>query len=363
MKKLLLLILFIVLSCAPSPGAQQGTDTNQSYDQGRPDIPKPQDTTQPRDNGHPNTLPRITFINDKAFFTAARNAIMGAKNTIDITELEFRDGDYPDYLRYELINARKRGVRVRMLLEKLNYGANDNQYNALKKGGVQVIYRDMDLHAKTLVIDNTIVFVGSTNFSQSSLKYNHETDFRFNDTGIGAAFEKYFNALWSNQGTKAAPGSCYNGVSCFGDGQYYDRVGPVLRAAKHRIRMVMYQITQSTTASSFQHKMCQYLIDARKRGVDVRVVLERTDYKRDTNRDNATAAAMLKQGGVAVRFDPDTVITHAKLLVVDDQVVVSTNNWSKTGLKYNHEVGVIVKDARAVTDALAYFDTLWSQSR
>jgi len=362
MKKLLLSILFIALSCSSGGGTTSSNirdaldriDTSPLTDSTVPDQASP-------DQGQAPTLPRISFIADKGFSQAVLDAIRAAKTSIDVTELEFRDSYYTDSIRVALVNAQKPGVQVRVILEDLD--GNIDQVNAMKKGGVTVKYGDYELHAKTLVIDGRVVFVGSTNFSQSSLKYNHETDFRFNDTGIGAAFEHYFNELWANPYPRASTGTCSGGVTCFGDAKYYDNVLPLLKSAKRRVYMVMYQITQSTSSSTQQGKLCQALINARKQGADVRVVLERTDYKNDPNTNNQTAAAMLKRGGVQVRFDRDSVITHAKMLVVDDAVVVSTNNWTKAGLQKNHEAGVIVRDSTAVHDAIEYFEKVWGQSR
>ncbi len=317
-----------------------------------------------KDDGSTPQLPRMTFVYDGKYIGAALKAINAAKSRIMLTELEFMQGDKPDYLRYALVNAKNRGVDVRVLLEN-SVSSNYHQYDALKKGGVNVRYdgSSSHLHAKLLIVDGNIVLVGSTNFSQSSLKYNHETDIEFNDSTTNAAFTRYFNAIWNQPTRDAETGTCGSGIKCFGDGQYYDNVYPLLTAARQRIDLIMYAISQSTSSSSMQHKMCRALIDAHKRGVDVRVILERLDYDQSVNHDNATAAAMLKQGGVQVRFDPDDVTTHAKMLVVDNRVVVSTNNWSRTGLKYNHEAGVIVQDSGVTNAALKYFQDLWSVSK
>ena len=317
-----------------------------------------------KDSGTSSQLPRMSFVYDGKYIFSALGAINSAKNSIYMTELEFIDGSKPTSLRYALINARKRGVTVRVVLED-NVDNNYEEYNALKKGGVDVKYdgNGSNLHAKTIVIDGHIVLVGSTNLSQSSLAHNHETDIVFNDTQTGAAFVRYFNDIWNNPLNKAKPGACGSGITCFGDDEYYNNVYPVLNSAKKDIRMVMYSITQSTKSSALQGKLCNALIDAHSRGVDVRVILERLDYKDDVNNDNAKAAAKLKQGGVSVRFDPDDVITHAKMLIIDDKVVVSTNNWSRSGLISNHEAGVIVQDSTVTADALKYFRDLWAVSQ
>lgn len=48
---------------------------------------------------------------------------------------------------------------------------------------------------KFVVIDGTIVYVGSHNWSESSLYYNHETSIKIVSDSITDTFESYFTTI------------------------------------------------------------------------------------------------------------------------------------------------------------------------
>ena len=84
----------------------------------------------------------------------------------------------------ELVNAHKRGVKVKVLLDQgIDFSTlrrdekNDLLFSYLKKQGIEVYFDELYriTHSKTIVIDEKIVVLGSTNWSDSSLERNSET--------------------------------------------------------------------------------------------------------------------------------------------------------------------------------------------
>ena len=67
--------------------------------------------------------------------------------------------------------------------------------------------------------------------------------------------------------------------------------------------------------------MAEALIDARRRGVDVRVLLDAGDSPFDPLDRNRAAVEALARGGVDVAY-VDGKILHAKVLVVDRRTVI-----------------------------------------
>ena len=57
--------------------------------------------------------------------------------------------------------------------------------------------------------------------------------------------------------------------------------------------------------------------------------------------------------------DLPEVITHAKVLRVDDAVIVGSNNWGYGGFHTYHEVGMQTREASVVRELGDYFDALW----
>jgi phosphatidylserine/phosphatidylglycerophosphate/cardiolipin synthase-like enzyme len=102
----------------------------------------------------------------------------------------------------ELVNARRRGATVRVLLDP-HQPYNQHGYEVLRAGGVEVrwyrVPREAKLHAKIGLFDGVLV-LGSANWTLSGLGVNHELDI---ETGDPVAVETYatrFAADWTNAG-------------------------------------------------------------------------------------------------------------------------------------------------------------------
>ena len=111
--------------------------------------------------------------------------------------------DWANDLIRELVNARRRGVNVNAIIEyRTYYGYMDGNleaYDYLSANGVNVkLDNETDTdHLKLVIIDGKIVYVGSHNWSESALYYNHETSVRIVSEEIAQTFIEY---LKSNYG-------------------------------------------------------------------------------------------------------------------------------------------------------------------
>ena len=98
-----------------------------------------------------------------------------------------------------LAAAHRRGVTVRVLLDP-NQPYNRRGYDVLKSSGVEVrwypIPRGALLHAKIGLFDSVLV-LGSANWTLSGLNVNHELDIKTQDPHAVAAYESRFNSDWS----------------------------------------------------------------------------------------------------------------------------------------------------------------------
>ena len=99
-----------------------------------------------------------------------------------------------------------------------------------------------------------------------------------------------------------------------------------------------------------------------RRGVKVRVLLERSDFNSGVNQVNSEARAVLQGLGACVAFDAPTIQTHAKLLVTDDRAVVTTGNWTFSGFVQNHEMAAEIREAVTVEALRSYLDRLFLES-
>lgn len=75
---------------------------------------------------------------------------------------------------------------------------NVQSHDTLKKEGFNIRIGNPKkmIHAKIIIIDKRKVFLGSYNWTLSSLMKNHETGVLINANNITADYVTYFNALW-----------------------------------------------------------------------------------------------------------------------------------------------------------------------
>ena len=122
-------------------------------------------------------------------------AINAARKSIDITSAYFLP---PLVLRRALVNAAKRGVRVRLILA----GNSDvplvrtitiGYYGGLLKHGVEIYeWTKSILHAKTMVVDGVWSTIGSANLDGRALFLSYEANAAVIDRPLAGAMEAQF---------------------------------------------------------------------------------------------------------------------------------------------------------------------------
>ncbi len=106
----------------------------------------------------------------------------------------------PDRLMIrELIGARQRGVRIRILVpgshidSKVVGIASKHEWGPLLENGVQIfVYRPTMLHCKMLIFDEYMTSVGSTNFDMRSFELNDEASLNVYDAGFAQQMTRVF---------------------------------------------------------------------------------------------------------------------------------------------------------------------------
>lgn len=108
-------------------------------------------------------------------------------------------------------------------------------------------------------------------------------------------------------------------------------------------------------------------MDAKERGVDVQVALDRNiAWTEDNNLGfwnsagkNEKAYRYLREKGVKAYFDDEAVFTHAKALVADQKtVILGSTNWSEAALTRNVEANVLIRSKAFAEEILKGFETL-----
>jgi len=105
------------------------------------------------------------------------------------------------------------------------------------------------------------------------------------------------------------------------------------------------------------------LVEAQKRGVDVLVILDSSNWNESNTELNENFGRLMAEGGVAVFMDDPEVTTHCKLIVVDDQLtVVGSTNWSYYALDQNNETSVMIHSPEINRQYREFFQEVLSKS-
>ncbi len=149
----------------------------------------------------------VQLVTDAHYFQVAKKMIQEAKHSIQVMMFEMgyydQNPDTPSNLLIrELISARKRGVKVEVVLEVRegeDRTAKRNRHTGkiLSDGGVEVIYDSLlrTTHAKCMVVDGKLTLVGSTNWTYYALTNNHEASVLIRSKEVAKAFVDYFNQV------------------------------------------------------------------------------------------------------------------------------------------------------------------------
>lgn len=126
--------------------------------------------------------------------------INNAQDSLEITSEEMDDSTIVD----DLCDAAERGVSVEYVGENED-GEYDSEYDTLAGCGVQISYYSSStgfyIHGKVILADygdsTAEVFVGSQNFSNTSLTENRELGLIINDSSIESSLNTTFNSDFS----------------------------------------------------------------------------------------------------------------------------------------------------------------------
>ena len=149
----------------------------------------------------------IQLVTDAQYLHVAKKMIQEAKHSIQV--MMFEMGYYDEHpntpsnlLIKELISAKKRGVKVEVILEVKEEEDRTTKRNRhtgkiLSEGGVEVIYDSLSktTHAKLMVVDGQLSLLGSTNWTYYALTNNNETSVLVRSKEVAKAFVDYFNQV------------------------------------------------------------------------------------------------------------------------------------------------------------------------
>jgi phosphatidylserine/phosphatidylglycerophosphate/cardiolipin synthase-like enzyme len=345
-----------------------------------------------------------TFVSPDSSSAVFASAVNQASDEILLNVYEFSSPEMGDLL----ITARKRGVDVRVLVEggpvggitpeeksvlwKMN-GSGIAVYAMAPLTGDHAPYR-YD-HAKYVVIDNRAVLITSENFKYSGfppqgLSANRGWGVYLEDPRLAQYFYIVYQTDAGSTSVTPYAGTAGNFESAFA-GRFTPEflpghfngatVRPVIApdtssqitdlidSAQRSIEIEQAYITNETPTTL--NPYLSAAINASRRGVHVRVLLDSYYYNIEDEKDNDEMVALINRIGASEHIPLEARCAdlplnhlekiHNKGVIVDDShVLVSSINWNSNSPNFNREAGVIIDHPGVAGYFLAVFDDDWN---
>jgi len=141
---------------------------------------------------------------------------------------------------------------------------------------------------------------------------------------------------------------------------YFPEVKRIINDSRSSIKMLMFEASYyEKFKNSPSNRLINALIKARKRGVEVEVILDIRQKGDRTTIRNLVTAKRLTNAGVKVILDTKQVTTHCKLLIIDEKtVVIGSTNWTYSALTSNHESSIVLESRQISAELLGYFERI-----
>ena len=326
--------------------------------------------------GEHRTQARITLLIDgDAYFPRLVQAIQDARESV-LVRLYIFDTDPFSLQLADLLKERSKTIRVQVLLDNLGTltaaraparlpyaGATSpkaphsivDYLQAGSKVHVRTVanpWMTSD-HTKTILIDNRRVFLGGMNIGQ---EYRYEWhDLMVEVQGpVATRLARDFDLAWS----QAALGGDLARMQQLLEPRVDAGAAPAdaveLRTLHTRTgnpEILAAQLAAIRTARSYIYVQQPYLsddeiiaalVDARRRGVDVRVVLPTAGDSGFMNAANLIATNVFLRNGVRVYAYPG--MTHVKAAIYDGWACLGSANFDKLSLRINRELDIATSD-------------------
>ena len=109
--------------------------------------------------------------------------------------------------------------------------------------------------------------------------------------------------------------------------------------AKKSIRVQAYSFTNADIAKA--------LVEAKKRGVEVRIVLDKSQET-----EKYSSATFFANAGLPVRIDDDFAIAHSKVMIIDEEnVITGSFNFTKAAEEKNGENVLVLRGNKELAAA------------
>lgn len=133
--------------------------------------------------------------------------------------------------------------------------------------------------------------------------------------------------------------------------QYPYVLEELISNAEKSISIMLFYISYNpNNERSPVNRLVNLLIEAKKRGVEVTVIMDK-DKDEDVYNSrtiNLPTYEILKKNKINVYFDREERVTHSKIVVIDKSIVViGSHNWTAASFNYYDDTSVKINSAEA----------------
>jgi phosphatidylserine/phosphatidylglycerophosphate/cardiolipin synthase-like enzyme len=286
-------------------------------------------------------------------------AIRNAKSSVDMAMYNLSLPSIGD----ALLDAHARGVRVRLVMESESMDGDVPQ--ELIEAGIEIVGdgRQGLMHNKFTIIDGEEVWMGSLNLTSSNTYSDFNNLVRFRSKRMAQNYTKEFEEMFNDNlfGPADLP-ETPNPVISLGGGTVETYFSPDDGVAQHLVQLIesadesIYFLAYSFTSD----EIAQAMLDRMKAGVEVRGVMDESQYKSNTG----TEYDVLRKAGADVRLDSIPGLLHHKVIIVDGKAVAfGSYNFSRNAEKINDENMVIVFNPTIAQKFVAEFERIFAISK
>jgi cardiolipin synthase len=283
------------------------------------------------------------IIEPNAGFSAVYNMISHAKRSIDITMYQFAD----TRAEHDLAAAVRRGVQVKVILDRQEARVDTAAYDYFKSHGIKVVWswsKFTYTHQKTLTFDYKTSVIQTANLT--SEYYPTSLDFLVvdHDKADVAAIVKVFDADFAHRAITPPDGADL--VWSPTDSQR--QILAIINGARKNLRIYSEEMGYSTVVDD--------LIAAARRGVDVMVCGE------NLYGEYTSTFRKLARAGVHISYYSSWsgFYIHGKVVLADygtkhARVFIGSENFSYTSLNENRELGLILDSPSVISGIVGVF--------
>jgi len=260
-----------------------------------------------------------------------------------------------------LIEAHKRGVRVRVITDDSTSWNSKSHFSSLYEFGI--IKRDKDpeslMHHKFCIIDEEIVWTGSFNPTPNGAFKENNNVVIIKSSSLAANFGEEFKKLWeeniSSSPVLIYPYSRVLSIDGMKVESYFspednleEAVIKELKEAKESIHFALFSFTSSPIANALIHKYAQ--------NIEVKGLLEK---EQDNFFSQYHPLAKLK---MKVRWDKNFHFMHHKFFIIDKKIVI-TGSFNPTwrGTHQNRENLLIIRSPYLAEKYEEEFKGMWEK--